>query len=161
MTARGPWLGQVRFALGASKRLGAASSVTDDTFDQVLSAPMAVVDFWSPSCPYCVEYKPIYEEVAGEQSAKILMVTANVEEANKKAGSFNIGSIPATIFLVNGKEVHRVEGNLSKQDLLGEMSKAFGSGSVIGAPQSAGSTVLKVGAVAALVAGGIYLLSRK
>jgi hypothetical protein len=38
--------------------------LTDATFSQAQAAPKAVVDFWSPSCPYCVAYKPIFEDAA-------------------------------------------------------------------------------------------------
>lgn len=125
---------QARAVLSEShSSLGSASSLTDATFSQALSAPKAVVDFWSPTCPYCVAYKPVFEEVAAQYAGQIPMFTGNVDEAPASAGSYNIEGIPATIFLVNGKEVHREEGNLSKADLVAAISKAFG-GSAAPAP---------------------------
>lgn len=47
MVKQGPWLGRVpmkRF-MGA----GAPLSVTDASFSGVLSAPQAIVEFWSPT----------------------------------------------------------------------------------------------------------------
>lgn len=146
------WLGQVplvqgyrpsvrRPALSGRFRLaGSPPALTDATFNQALSAPFAVVDFWSPSCPHCVTYKPVFEEASSQVGSGVLMVTANVDEAPKSAGTYNIQSIPATIFLANGKEVHRVEGGMSKQDLLAEVSRAFGGMPAPGsaAPESGG-----------------------
>lgn len=120
---------QPRWNLGASRRplLGSAVALTDATFAQVLSAPMAIVDFWSPSCPYCVQYKPVFEDVASQVGDKILMVTANVNDAPEAAGKNNIGGIPATIFYANGKEVTRSEGNMSRDELLAQVNQAFGA----------------------------------
>lgn len=146
------WLGQVRLAQGSYReplqtpesrprprvravlsgsKLGADAGpviLTDATFSQALSAPQAVVDFWSPTCPNCMRYKPIFEDVASQVGGNILMVSAQVEDAPKSAGKYAINAIPATIFLVNGKEVNRIEGDMSKQDLLDEIAKAFGGG---------------------------------
>lgn len=162
------WLGQVtlvhgrapnpapRPALSGRLRLAGpgVQVLTDATFNQALSAPQAVVDFWSPSCPICVSYKPVFEDVASQAGGRILMASVDVDEAMQAAGGYHIQSIPATIFLVNGKEVHRVEGGMTKEDLLGEMSRAFGGG--LPQPGSAPApasfptgTVVAVGGVAA------------
>lgn len=165
-----PWLGQVRLVQGSYRepllapqgrprsrvravlsgsKLGAGgpAHLTDATFSQALSAPAAVVDFYSPTCPHCVKYKPIFEDVASQVGDKVFMATANVDEAAQSAGKYNISVIPATIFLVNGKEVNRTEGDMSKQDLLDEISKAFGGG----APQQRSQGPVSSGAPAPIM----------
>jgi thioredoxin 1 len=145
-------------------------NVTDANFSQVLAAPRAIVDFWSPSCPHCVTFKPIYESVAAQMGDQILMAAADVDQAPQSAGQYHVQSLPTVVFLENGKEVHRIEGGMSQQDFLAEISRAF-SGAPQGAYAAAGSaggggitpvaavlgTVLFVG----LVGGTVYLLSRK
>lgn len=151
------WLGQTNLTPAARRsRMGSASVISDATWSQVLAAPLAVVDFWSPTCPYCVAYKPVFEDVATQVPSGILMATVNVNEGPQAAGSFGIQSIPATIFLQNGKEIHRVEGQLSKQDLLAEIAKVQTPGAALspaGAPSGIPTwTVVTAGLAAAGVA---------
>lgn len=142
---RGPWLGQVsllekaprRRASLSGSRLGSAQALTESTFSQALSAPAAVIDFWSPSCPYCVSYKPVFEDVAAQVGGRVFMATVDVNQAPQAAGSFKIQTIPATIFLVNGKEVNRAEGDMGKNELLSEISRLT-SGQVSAPPSSGG-----------------------
>lgn len=107
-------------------------TVTDANFNEVNAAPMAIVDFWSPSCPHCMAFKPVFEDVANQMGDKILMVEANVNDNMQSAGKFGISAIPAIIFLQNGTEVRRFEGETTKADFLSEISAAFGSGAASG-----------------------------
>src|SRR5262245_32093448 len=103
----GIWLGQVplarpswtpSFLSGPRPFLGSVTSLTDATFSQARSAPRAVIDFWSPTCPYCVAYKPDFEAVAARAPSDVLMATVNVNEAPQAAGSFGLTGIPLTVF---------------------------------------------------------------
>ena len=128
------WLGRV--PLVQRPFLGAAApiSVTDQTFQQVLSAPKAVVDFWSPSCPVCQRYKPVFEAAAAQAPSDVLMVEANVNDANFSAQKYGFTSIPTTVFLMNGKPVNQISGDMSAQDLLAAIQSSFSGG----APAAAG-----------------------
>lgn len=162
------WLGEVPvFGLGQAGPV----TLTDANFSQALSAPKAVVDFWSPSCPACMIYKPVFEEVAAS-SGGIFMGMAKGEDAPQAAGQYGIEGIPTTIFFVNGAEVNRVEGAMPKDRLQAEMAKAFGGGVPVssGAPSgypapSGGPGVLGIAlgglALAGLAAGALYLATRK
>lgn len=178
MLNRRVWLGQValqnyappprrqpsrpapRGLLGGAS-LGAAAALTDDTFNAAIKgAPMAIVDFWSPDCPYCVAYKPIFDEVAGMMGGSLPMYTVNVKDNGASPAPFSLGGIPATIFLVNGKEVHREEGNLSKADLLAAISTAFGSSAPAAARGGGIPTLGWVAGGLAVVGLGIFLATR-
>lgn len=157
--------------------MGVAAGVhelTDATFDQALKAPFAVVDFWSPSCPHCVQYKPIFEAVASQLGDKVFMGTLKLEDNPKSAGQHNINVIPATIFFANGKEVNRTEGDMSKEDLTGAINGLLGgrmqpSTGVAAEELIPGhaaipssiptSTLLIGGASLAVIGGAIYLLA--
>jgi thioredoxin len=153
------WLGEEPvFGLGQ----GGAVAVTDSTFSQVQAAPKAVVDFWVPTCPPCVAYKPVFEEVA-TQSPGILMATANTNDAPAASGQYSIAATPTTIFFVNGQEVHRVEGGMSKAGLQAEMAKAFGGAMAQAPAQGPGVLGIVLGglALAGIVGGAIYLFGKK
>jgi thioredoxin-like negative regulator of GroEL len=139
------------------------TTVTDATFQQVLDAPLAIVDFWAPSCPYCVQYKPVFEGVAAQMGDRIFMATANTNEAPKSAASYKIQSIPVTIFFVNGKEVFRAEGAMSQDDLLKEIDQVLvaqeGRGDPLGTavPESTVASALNFLLAGGLLVGGAYL----
>lgn len=133
--------------------------VSDATFDRVLTAPKAVVDFWSPTCPHCMNYKPVFEAVAGEMGDGILMAEAETSQSPASAALFNVRGIPATVFLVEGREVHRVEGEMTRPELVAAITRAFGAPS---ARTEAAPTGLLVagGLLAGVVALVTYLLGR-
>lgn len=138
------------------------ASVNDSTFGQVLSAPLATAEFWNQSCPNCMRFKPIYEEVSAQMAGKILMVTANTDENQQNAAKYGITGIPTTIFFMNGKEVHRVVGAMSKEDFLGEISKSMDLADAAiakGDAEPVGSVVMGGVALAAVVGGMAYFLS--
>lgn len=154
---RGPWLGQVKLAPGfrevpfiSGRRpfLGDAQTLTDATFSQALQAPKAIVDFWSPDCPYCVDFKPIFEAMAASPPAGVKMFTAKVDEAGQTLAGFNPKYLPTVIFFQNGREVHRAEGGMSASDFAAEVSQAFGGAAPASgkaAPSPAGQTKVTTG----------------
>lgn len=164
---KGPWLGEVKVkgiykaparkpwmpSRGRGKsHLGAAGALnlTDATLNQALTAPYAVVDFGSPKCPFCVSYKPVFEEVAAAQSGdRVLMAIVDANEAPQAATTFKLQSLPTTVFLVNGKEVDRVEGGMMKEELQAKISSFLG-GAAPGGGLSTGA-ILGIGAGIAAV----------
>jgi thioredoxin-like negative regulator of GroEL len=139
------------------------TTVTDATFGQATGAPLAIVDFWSPSCPYCMQFKPVFEEVAAQMGGQIFMATAHTGEAPQSAAAYRISSIPAVIFLANGKEVHRVEGAMTKADFLNEIDRVLvaqeGRGDPLGtaAPESTVASALNFLLAGGILVGGVYL----
>jgi thioredoxin 1 len=137
------------------------ASVNDATFSQVLSAPLAIVEFWNERCPNCTRFKPIYEDVSSQMAGKILMVTANTDESQKSAGSYGITGVPTTIFFMNGKEVHRVVGAMSKEDFLNEISKGLSlseAAAAAEAPEGVGDVLVGGAVLAGLVVAMGYLV---
>lgn len=123
----GTWLGQVPLVDRPS--LGAGSQdVSDSGFSKVLSAPKAIVDFWSPGCPHCMQFKPVWESVAG-QNADVLFAAVNTDDNVQNAGAYQVRALPTIVFFQNGKEVHRVEGGFQgASDFQSEIQKAFSGG---------------------------------
>lgn len=123
----GTWLGQVplvdRPSLGAG-----AKEIGDADFGQALSAPKAIVDFWSPGCPHCIAFKPIFEAVAA-QYPDILFAAVNTDNYQQNAAIYQISGLPTVVFLQNGKEVDRMVGGAgSAQEFQAEIAKAFSGG---------------------------------
>jgi thiol-disulfide isomerase/thioredoxin len=105
-----------------------AQDLTDATFSQVASAPKAIVDFWSPGCPHCMQFKPIFEATAA-QYPDILFAAVNVDNYQQNAAIYQISGLPTVVFFQNGKEVDRMVGGAgSAGEFQAEIAKAFSGG---------------------------------
>lgn len=102
-------------------------AVTDKNFSEVLGAPLAIVDFWHPECSHCVDFKPIIETVAQEYNQSVLIVGARIDQAKKSADAYDIDGLPALVFFKEGNEVHRTEGEMSKDDLKALIAQKLGA----------------------------------
>jgi thiol-disulfide isomerase/thioredoxin len=157
----GTWLGQVPLVDRPS--LGAGSQdIPDSGFSQVLAAPKAIVDFWSPGCPHCVAFKPFWE-AAANQNADILFAAVNVDNYVQNAGTYGVRALPTIVFFANGKEVNRVEGGFESQaDFQREIQKAFSGGGTspqgLSVPAGMPGTIVQASSsVTPYVIGGVAL----
>lgn len=114
--------------------MGAAQALSDSNLSQAASAPKAIIDFWSPTCLPCLQFKPIFEDVASSQSADVFMATMNADESPQAVAAYGIQALPTILFLANGNEVDRVQGKMTKEDFQAKIAQTF-SGS--GQPQNA------------------------
>jgi thioredoxin-like negative regulator of GroEL len=67
------------------------------------------------------------------------MATVDVTQFKALAGTWRVQMLPTTVFLVNGKEVNRIEGQTTREDLLAGMAQAF-KGGAPAAPAAAAPT---------------------
>jgi len=83
--------------------------LTEATFSQIDSEPVAVVDFWAPWCGPCRAMATAFEKLAGEHS-DVMFAKVNTDEYNGLAAVHHIGALPTIIVFKNGKEFRRWEG---------------------------------------------------
>ena len=94
-----------------------ALSLTKGTFDAAISTGTTLVDFWAPWCGPCKAMLPVVGELAGELQGKVTVAKVNVDEESDLTAQFNISAIPAFIVFKDGKEVARMVGRQSKEQL--------------------------------------------
>lgn len=100
------------------------TTLTDANFDATIkgSDKPILVDFWAEWCGPCRMVAPILEEIAKENSDKIIVGKLNVDENPAVSGRLGIRSIPTMNVYQNGELVKSIVGAKSKQDLLADLS---------------------------------------
>ena len=93
--------------------------VTDDSFvREVLAADTSVlVDCWAPWCAPCRKLSPIIEELASDYANGVKVAKLNVDENPVTASQYGIHSIPTMLLFKDGKLVHRLVGDLPKEEI--------------------------------------------
>lgn len=85
---------------------------TDANFDEmVLKAEKPVlVDFFADWCGPCRMVAPVIEEIAKNNSEKMIVGKVDVDANPSVAGKYGVMSIPTVVLFVGGKEVSRQVG---------------------------------------------------
>lgn len=91
--------------------------LTEETFDQGVSAGVTLVDFYADWCGPCRMLTPVLEEVAKEIKGKATIAKIDIDQAQKTASSFQVTSIPTLVLFKNGKEVGRLVGLRDKDTI--------------------------------------------
>ena len=71
-------------------------------------------------CGPCRTFRPIMEEVAGEES--IIVEFIDVDQEQNKAEKYGVRSVPTTVVEENGVEVSRFVGAIPKDQVVSKLS---------------------------------------
>ena len=91
--------------------------ITEKEFPEIInSSKLVVADFFAEWCMPCLMLAPVLEEL-GEEMKNVKFVKLNVDDNSDLAGKYNVSSIPCLVIIRDGKEVDRLVGNQSKEDI--------------------------------------------
>ncbi len=90
--------------------------------DIIANNENVAVDLSESWCKPCQRYIPVFREVAEEYKGKVVFYKVEMDEIKYKEKrklikKYNVEYIPKTVLFKNGKEVHRHEGFLEKEEL--------------------------------------------
>ncbi|TVQ89118.1 MAG: thioredoxin [Bacteroidetes bacterium] len=93
-------------------------NITDDIFEETISAGVTLVDFWAVWCPPCRIQNPIIEEVAQEIGEFAKITKLDVDHNPRSASLNRVQNIPTLIIYKDGKQVERFVGVQQKETLI-------------------------------------------
>jgi len=97
-----------------------AREFTDSNFqaDVIASAQLTVVDFWAEWCGSCRAIGPVIEELSKEYDGKVNVGKLNVDHNPQISMNYGITSIPAILFIKEGKVVDKLVGAQPKANFV-------------------------------------------
>jgi thioredoxin 1 len=101
------------------------TTVTDASFanDVLQSDKTVLVDFWAEWCGPCRMVAPVLEEIASENSDKLIVAKLNVDENPQTAANYGVVSIPTLNVYKGGEVVKQIVGAKPKQALLKDLAE--------------------------------------
>lgn len=96
-----------------------ALEFTDSNFqtDVLQSDKLTIVDFWAEWCGPCRAISPVIEELSKQYQGEINIGKLNVDQNPDTSVTYGITSIPAILFIKNGKVVDKQMGAASRSTL--------------------------------------------
>lgn len=93
--------------------------VSDSNFEAEVGsyAGPVLLEFWSPSCGYCVRMAPAVEELARELGGRLKVATVDVSKNSRIPSLFNVRGTPSFVLMKGGREAARFAGAMPKEEL--------------------------------------------
>ncbi len=96
---------------------GLIKHFSDKEFNTAISHGVTLVDFYANWCGPCRTLAPVLEKVAQEVIGKAVVAKIDIDNEQKTAAQFQITSVPTMILFKNGKEVGRLIGLRTADDV--------------------------------------------
>ena len=101
----------------------AVAHLNKESFVELTSHGLSMVDFWATWCGPCQALLPVIEELGQQLEGSVNVGKVNVDENRELAKEFRVMSIPTVIFFKDGEEVDRMVGASPKNAYLERLEK--------------------------------------
>lgn len=95
---------------------------TDDSFKDIISEGICLVDFSAEWCGPCKAQMPILEDLASKNE-NIKVVKVDIEKCSRTAQDMKVRSIPTIMFFKDGNEERTLIGLKKIEELQEEIDK--------------------------------------
>ncbi|HEX2029143.1 MAG TPA: thioredoxin family protein [Nitriliruptorales bacterium] len=85
----------------------AVMEVNSDTFDDVVSDGLVLVDVWGPDCQPCIELEPHVEEIAEDRS-ELKVAKVDASDNRRWCMDHQVMGLPTFLLFRDGEEVARI-----------------------------------------------------
>lgn len=109
-------LSTIVFAQHKSDNAGKIITLTAKSYEQEVSKGLVLVDYWAVWCGPCRKMEPVLKQIAEETDVKVGKL--NVDDYKAFVRTKNVPTIPTMIIYKDGKEVQRLVGVYSKDEVL-------------------------------------------
>lgn len=94
-------------------------AITDANVHELVDrSPLPVLlEFWSPYCLYCQRLEPVMHRLATGVSDRLRVAKLNIDENPLTAARYGVRATPTLAILDRGRELDRVEGALTEEQL--------------------------------------------
>lgn len=106
----------IAFAQDKSDSANKIVTLSAKSYEQETSKGLVLVDYWAVWCGPCRKMEPILKEIAAETSVKVGKL--NVDDYKAFVKTKNVPTIPTMIIYKDGKEVQRLVGVYTKDELI-------------------------------------------
>lgn len=89
--------------------MGDVVAATKETFRDLVSDGLVLVDVWGPDCRPCLALMPDVERLAGER-ADLAVVKLEAPSARRLCMELRVMGLPAFLLFRDGEEVSRING---------------------------------------------------
>jgi thioredoxin 1 len=94
-------------------RLDKLVSIDRNNSDTINALPLAMVEFYTPSCHYCIGMEPIIAALADTFAGVACIAKINALTEDSLRAAYAISGWPTFLFFKNGVEYHRILGSTS------------------------------------------------
>ncbi|MFH1714748.1 MAG: thioredoxin [Elusimicrobiota bacterium] len=99
--------------------MSTVKKMEDKDFIQVMETKkgIALIDFWAPWCAPCQMISPIIENIAGSYKDDLAVYKINTDENPEVSSKYKVTGIPTLVLFKDGKEIKRLVGYHSQDDI--------------------------------------------
>lgn len=91
-------------------------TLTSKSYDDEVSKGLVLVDYWAVWCGPCRKMEPVLKQIAEETDVKVGKL--NVDDYKAVARAKGVSTIPTMFIYKDGKEMQRLVGVYTKDELL-------------------------------------------
>jgi thioredoxin 1 len=87
--------------------MGSVIEATRQTFDELVSSGLVLVDMWTPACHPCVALAPHVEEIAAAHP-ELVVVKLDASKARRVCIAHRVQGLPTFLLFRDGQELARI-----------------------------------------------------